>query len=183
MIFLMATFWLVSWSRAELKRAVLATQAREALEGRRSEMRTTRGQKRPCQRAAGRSICAGRQRAPGLAAVNKRRTVPRPRAKRRAKTQKAQKGEQAGYQKKGQWRARAYREVISNVVPKIWVRMNSAMVSSPAVAAGLLCDAASVARSWESRGRSADSAACRCCLNSMLGGGSRCGCVEGRACR
>lgn len=79
MIFLMATFWLVSWSRAELQ-ATTRQQLHRGQDG-------------------------------GRIAYQTRPNAPMPTG----------------------WRSE-YRDVISNVVPKIWARTNSAMVGD-----GILC--------------------------------------------
>jgi hypothetical protein len=127
MIFLMATFWLVSWSRAELKgeESRLAWCHRMARRPRHPARQMGAG-----PRAREQDVTSTAEAL--LTRPDQRRPCPRaggPNTYRR--------GQFGGKRASGGSGHTTYLDVISKVVPNIWARMNSAMVS---VCWGLLLD-------------------------------------------
>lgn len=110
MIFLMATFWLVSWSRAELSNGAhqpMTPAWREPRGGKQNPYQTS--PKAPIP-TGWRSEYLRRPRQAGSQSVSRRVLPPYIQPRHR--------------------QAMSYLDVISNVVPKIWARTNSAMLTT-----------------------------------------------------
>lgn len=124
-IFLMATFWLVSWSRAELQGRRVSNGVDTQLSQRSTRHGEVDNIPHEAESAHANRLQVRVSRKTSKSAVSRREKQEGQKERKHAMSPNSAKSNSGG--------RRSYRDVISNVVPNIWVRMNSAMAS---VAAG-----------------------------------------------